>query len=64
VPLLQTRETPHVQGKYKSNKHQGFCNAPVVDPVGHEIEGAITKVVALGGMHRDARVPKWWILFR
>ncbi len=52
------RATPGVWGKYKSNKHWGFCNMPVVDLVAHSIEGSFLKVAALGGMHRDARVPK------
>ncbi len=54
----------HVQGKYKSNEQQSFSNTLVVDPAVYGIEGVFLKVAVLGGMCRDTRVPKGWILFR
>ena len=65
VTILQSKVTPQLMSKYKSEEQRGFCDAPIVeDYVGTlNLEKTFPKIAALAGLKKDKKVPKGWITF-
>ena len=65
VTLPQSKVTPQLMSKYKSNERRGFCDAPIVEDYAGalNIETMFPKIAALAGLKKDKKVPKGWITF-
>eukprot|EP00581_Thalassiosira_minuscula_P019992 CAMPEP_0183714266 /NCGR_PEP_ID=MMETSP0737-20130205/8847_1 /TAXON_ID=385413 /ORGANISM="Thalassiosira miniscula, Strain CCMP1093" /LENGTH=449 /DNA_ID=CAMNT_0025943173 /DNA_START=99 /DNA_END=1448 /DNA_ORIENTATION=+ len=73
VALPQSKVTPQLIKKYRSNEKRGFCDAPIVQDyrtspsyrMGFNVnlDNAFPKMAALAGLRKDKRVPKGWVSF-
>lgn len=70
VPLPESKVSPQLMNKYKSNEKGGFRDAPII--YGHssyvngpviDLEKLFPKIAALAGLRKDKQVKKGWISF-